>query len=172
MVWNEYQIFHPNINDVLWNHKGNNSSGACSINDTFPSTCMLVKCNFVHIPKPSLFLSWTARTALISSAVRKFIPNSRTCIPYLRFFVKSSEQTKRSSGSSRIVIITRWSSSQFCRRTRISVNIGGFLPRYKCWIKAFSCIRNQHSFRKCSLNLVLLKIDTYTLKMKTHLNHI
>jgi hypothetical protein len=43
---------------------------------------MPVRCNFAHIPKPILFLSFTAIIALISSAVRKFIPNSRTCDYY------------------------------------------------------------------------------------------
>lgn len=49
---------------------------------TFPSTCIPVMCSFAHIPKPNLFLSFTASIALISSAVRKFIPNSRTCIDH------------------------------------------------------------------------------------------
>lgn len=47
---------------------------------TFPSTCKPFKCNFVRIPKPNLFVSFTASIALISSAVWKFIPNSKTWI--------------------------------------------------------------------------------------------
>lgn len=50
----------------------------CIIHCTLPSMCMHVMCIFVHIPNPKLFLSFTASIALISSAVRKFIPNSRT----------------------------------------------------------------------------------------------
>ena len=49
---------------------------------TFPSTCIPVICSFADIPKPNLFLSFTASIALISSPVRKFIPNSRTCIDH------------------------------------------------------------------------------------------
>lgn len=35
---------------------------------------------------------------------------------------------------------TKWSSSLDCRRTLISVNIGGFLPMYRCWTLACFCI--------------------------------
>lgn len=47
-------------------------------NNTFPSTCIPVKCIFADIPNPNRFVIFAANIASMSSAVRKFNPNSKT----------------------------------------------------------------------------------------------
>ena len=101
---------------------------------TFPSTCMPVKCILVIIPNPNLLLSFAYRIALMSSAVRKFSPSSKTYMCYCVFRIYTNRYIlTKYEIEANLLAPTKWSSSTESRRTLISVNSGGLLPKYRCW---------------------------------------